>query len=308
MVHGTTILDIIENGILIVDRELSIRFWNNWLVTHTGIAKEEAQGNKLTALFPDTSFSLLKRKVKIALRLNSSTFANSSVEEYIVPISLKKITKSIFRHMRQDVVITPLNDTEVSIIIYDATPILEAKSIIDDQLLLMEKQATTDALTQCYNRKMFNDLLAAEVKTANRYNRTFSVIIFDIDNFKSVNDIYGHLVGDEVIKAVASLAKESIRQCDVFARWGGEEFIFLLPETAVTGAATLANKVRSKIAGHDFGTPGHKTCSFGVAQYSPQEKIKSLLNNADRALYYAKNHGKDQVAINVAGNITTFSP
>ena len=151
MPDAKSILDTIENGILIVNRDLQVLFWNKWLAFHTGISKEEARDRLLTELFPDTNFKQLKRKVKIATTLKSSTFTSSSVDKYVIPIPLNKITKSIFTHMRQDVVITPLEDNQVSIIIYDASPLLEAKTIIDEQLHRMEKQATTDALTQCYN-------------------------------------------------------------------------------------------------------------------------------------------------------------
>lgn len=297
MADDTAILDIIGNGIFIADRDLTIRFWNTWLAIHTGIGKDTAQGCLLGDLFPDTSFNLLKRKVKVALKLESSTFTNSMVDKFIIPIELKRITKSIFQYMRQDVVITPLNENEVSIIIYDASPLLEAKAVLNDQLLLIEEQATTDSLTKSYNRKMFNDLLTLEAKKAARYDKRFSLIIFDIDNFKSVNDTYGHLVGDEVLKAMATISTNTIRKSDIFARWGGEEFVILLPETNLAEAAILADKVRAMIAAYDFGEPGHKTCSFGVAEYSPEEKNDTLVSNADKALYYAKNNGKNQVAI-----------
>ncbi len=306
MPNETAILDIIENGIFIADNDLTIRFWNNWLATHTGITKDVAQGRRLDDLFSNTSFKLLRRKVKIALKLKSSTFTSSSVDKYVIPIELRKITKSIFRYMRQDVVITPLNDEEVSIIIYDSSPLLEAKAVINDQLLLVQKQACTDSLTSCYNRKMFNDLLTAETKRAERHGTIFSMIIFDVDNFKSVNDTYGHLVGDEVLKTLVTISSKTIRESDNLARWGGEEFTILLPETNLTGAVNVAEKLRSAIAAHDFGEPGHKTCSFGVAQYTLKEKKNTIIYNADLALYHAKNNGKNQVVISDQGELRTW--
>lgn len=308
MAIETSILDIIENGILIINRDFEIVFWNKWLANHTGISKEKAQGNTLEHLFPETSFAPLKRKIKIALKVKSSTFSNSSIDKFIIPIELKKITKSIFRHMRQDVTITPLSDTEVGVILYDASPLLEAKALINDQLLLVEKLAKIDYLTQCYNRKMFNALLAAEIKKSNRYSHIFSLIILDIDNFKSVNDTYGHLVGDEVLIQVAQLADSVLRKCDVFARWGGEEFCILLPETDLQGAAITADKVRHAIETHDFGKPGRQTCSLGVAEYSHGISEQSLVNKADDALYHAKKHGKNQVAVFAKEKISLFHP
>jgi len=303
MSEETAILDIIESGIFLADKDLNIRFWNKWLVINTGIDKDTAQGRQLDELFPDTSFKLLKRKVNIALKLNSSAFTNSTVDKYVIPIKLKKITKSHFQYMRQDVVITPLSNNEVSIIVYDMTPLLEAKKIISDQLALVQIQATTDQLTGCYNRKMFHDLLVAETARASRHGTQFSLIIFDIDDFKSVNDTYGHLVGDAVLKALSAVASGSIRKNDVFARWGGEEFTVLLTETDVQGAIVVAEKLRRKIAAHDFGEPGHKTCSFGVAEFSSEKDINSIVYYADKALYQAKENGKNQVVVYSGGQM-----
>ncbi len=297
MDHTTTILDIIENGIFIADKNLVVRFWNTWLVNHTNISKETAEGSTLDDLFPDTSLKLLKRKVKIALKLKSSTFANSTVDQYVIPIELKRITTTIFQHMRQNVVITPLNDTDVSIIIYDISPLLEAKAVIKDQLDLVQKQATIDHLTQSYNRMMFNNLLCVELKRVNRHHITFSMIIFDIDNFKSVNDTHGHLVGDEVIKSIATISSKSTRDSDIFARWGGEEFTILLPETKLDAAALVAEKLRAAIYAYDYGEPEQISCSFGVAEYILGDEIDTLISNADEALYFAKENGKNQVAI-----------
>lgn len=299
----TSVLDIIESGIFLVERDLTIRFWNKWLVIHTGIDKDAAHGRQLTELFPDTSFKLLKRKVKIALKLNSSTFTNSTVDKYVIPIKLRRITQAHFRYMRQDVVITPLSSSEVSVIIYDMTPLLEAKKTISDQLEIVKIQATTDQLTGCYNRKMFHDLLVAETARASRHGKLFSIILFDIDNFKLVNDTYGHLVGDEVLKALSAIVSGNIRKSDVFARWGGEEFSILLPETDRNGASVVAEKVRIAIAAHECGKAGRNTCSFGVAEFSAEKDTNSIIYYADKALYHAKENGKNQVVVYSEGQM-----
>ncbi|MBU8848054.1 MAG: diguanylate cyclase [Desulfobacterales bacterium] len=293
----TKILDTIENGIIITNQNLDIILWNRWLAIHTGIPSDKTPGNTLEDLFPRISFDLLKQKIRIALRMKSSTFTNARVLKFVIPIEQNKITKSIFKHMRQNVVITPLNEKEVSINIYDVSSLLEAQTIIDDQMKLLEKQAKTDSLTGCFNKNMFNELLTAEIKRSIRHNHIFSLIIFDIDNFKSVNDTYGHLKGDSVLKKLANLSRKNIRKSDMLARWGGEEFCILLPETPLNGAAILADNVRQKIASHDFGSTGLQQCSFGVAEYTLGTDENIIIANADKALYYAKNNGKNQVAI-----------
>lgn len=292
----TDILDTLENGVMITDKDLNILLWNRWLAVHTGISPEKARGQHLPELFPDTSFSILKRKIRIAFTLKTPSFTNASVEKYIIPVKLNKITKSIFRFMRQDSVITALDDTQAAILIYDATALLEANAVIETQLKLVEKQARTDCLTQCYNKTMFNELLAVEIKKADRHDYTFSMIILDIDNFKSVNDTFGHLVGDYVLKKIAAICAQHIRESDVFARWGGEEFCILLPQTTLENAVAVADKLRRILAAYDFGEAGHQQCSFGVAEYSRDNQQSDLVRQADEALYYAKHNGKNRVA------------
>lgn len=292
----TDILNALENGVIITDKSLNILFWNRWLAVHTGISQEKAQGQHLPKLFPDTSFSILKRKIRIAFTIKTPVFMNASVEKYLIPIKLNKITKSIFRFMRQDSVITALDDIQVAVLIYDATPLLEANAVIETQLKLEEKQARTDGLTQCYNKTMFNKFLAMEIKKADRHDYTFSMIILDIDNFKSVNDTFGHLVGDYVLKEIATISSQNIRESDVFARWGGEEFCILLPQTVLENAVAVADKLRRILAAHDFGEAGHQQCSFGVAEYFKDNRQADLVRQADEALYHAKHNGKNRVA------------
>lgn len=304
----TKILDTIENGIVITNQNLDILFWNKWLAIHTGIPSDKTAGETFEDLYPKISFRLLKQKVRIALKMNSSTFTNARILKYVIPIEQHKITKSIFKHMRQDVVITPLNEKDVSIIIYDVSSLLEAQAIINDQMKLLEKQAKTDHLTGCYNKNMFNEFLTSEIKKANRHNHNLSLIMFDIDNFKAVNDTYGHLAGDSVLKELASIPHKIIRESDMLARWGGEEFFILLPETRLNGAAILADKVRQEIASHDFGHPGCQQCSFGVAEFAPGITEDLIVANADNALYYAKNNGKNQVAVFEQNASVTWHP
>lgn len=304
----TAILDVMKNGVFITDLELTVHFWNEWMVTQTGIEKADIVGKRLDEFWPEMSFKKIRRKIRIALRLNSSSFVNAKVEGYALPIEQSKITKSIFKYMRQDVVITPFENGQVSVIITDASPLLEAEAVINDQLLQLERLAKIDTLTQCYNRAMFNELLRVEKSKAERYGTGFSLIIFDIDNFKSVNDTYGHLEGDKVLRELAAISTKHVRQSDFLARWGGEEFCILLPETDLSGAAIAANNLRIAIAKHDFGKTKHQYCSFGVASYFRDATEDLLIEKADKALYHAKNNGKNQVAVFRVDNVETRFP
>lgn len=155
--------------------------------------------------------------------------------------------------------------------------------------------ATHDYLTKIYNRQNFDTLFLAEAKRSQRYHYPVSIILFDIDNFKSVNDTYGHETGDQVLVAISSKIKTSLRDSDVFARWGGEEFIILLPYIDLDAAMKKAHELRDMITLEKIDIVDHITCSFGVAQVKDFEHLKLVFREADNALYEAKKKGKNRV-------------
>ena len=156
-------------------------------------------------------------------------------------------------------------------------------------------QATTDPLTGLYNRLRFNQALAAEMLRSMRSKMPFSVIIFDVDRFKQVNDTFGHQVGDRVLVRLAAIVSERLRASDVFARWGGEEFVILVPDLEGRTACHVAEKLRAAIAQASFEGGGGITCSFGVAQYGEGDIAETLIARADLALYRAKLNGRNRV-------------
>jgi diguanylate cyclase (GGDEF)-like protein len=157
--------------------------------------------------------------------------------------------------------------------------------------------ATTDSLTGIANRREFVRILEGEVDRARRYGVPLSLAMYDLDNFKRVNDTYGHDAGDDVLQAVTSLVKENIRAVDVAARWGGEEFMVLMPQSDIQAARNAAEKLRLAIAGHCFDKIDRLTASFGIAVFEPQDDLNSLLKRVDDALYRAKELGRNRVEI-----------
>lgn len=155
--------------------------------------------------------------------------------------------------------------------------------------------ATTDSLTGIANRRAFAEALAREVERAARYATPLSLVMYDLDYFKRVNDNFGHDVGDDVLQAITGLVKENIRAVDLVARWGGEEFLVLMPQTDMQAARTVAEKLRRAIAEHRFDKAGKLTVSFGVVTFEPQDDPNTLLKRADDALYLAKERGRDRV-------------
>ena len=162
-----------------------------------------------------------------------------------------------------------------------------------------KEMSITDFLTGIYNRRHFMELFTLEFSRSRRYDFQLSLMIFDIDNFKSINDTYGHSTGDEVLRVLSQMIREEIRQHDVFARYGGEEFVLMLPQTSASGALSVAEKLRQKVAGHGFESMEGRaiTISIGVATYpAPEfETSEKLINAADNALYVAKRSGKNKV-------------
>ena len=160
---------------------------------------------------------------------------------------------------------------------------------------LLQTLATMDELTGVYNRNFFDRKTGDEMERADRYNEPLSLIVFDLDCFKHVNDTWGHPVGDEVLKQVAAVAGQIIRNSDMLNRLGGEEFAVLMPKTTLCGALTVAEKLRKALADNLHPSVGQVTASFGVAERKRSESFKSWYKRADAALYRAKNSGRNCV-------------
>ncbi|TFG62487.1 MAG: sensor domain-containing diguanylate cyclase [Spirochaetales bacterium] len=156
--------------------------------------------------------------------------------------------------------------------------------------------SVTDHLTGIFNRVKLSEELEADINRAKRYGTDLSLIMFDLDHFKRVNDSYGHDVGDKVLKAVVSVVQSIIRDTDLFARYGGEEFMVVLPHTDVGHAERLAERLRKASEGYEEPGLPRFTGSFGVTQYIPGDTRESLIKRTDEALYRAKNEGRNRVA------------
>jgi diguanylate cyclase (GGDEF)-like protein len=167
--------------------------------------------------------------------------------------------------------------------------------------------AITDPLTGLYNRRHFNHLAEIEISRVLRYSRPLSIVMFDIDFFKRVNDAFGHASGDMVLQVVANTITENVRATDIPSRYGGEEFIILFPETTAADAEKIAETLRKTIEAATI--PGENgsiaiTASFGVNDYfekadarSPEKVLREFINRADRAMYASKNAGRNRVTI-----------
>lgn len=159
----------------------------------------------------------------------------------------------------------------------------------------MARRADTDALTGVLNRAGFNEAFSREFSRARRYRQPLSLVLLDLDHFKNVNDGYGHPAGDKVLEGTARLLETRVRESDLVARWGGEEFAVLAPMTDAEGAVRLAEKLRGLMEVTHLGPVGAVTASFGVAEMRPEDTIEAMLHRVDEALYGAKDSGRNQV-------------
>lgn len=166
--------------------------------------------------------------------------------------------------------------------------------------VMLEQQATTDSLTGLRNRQFLDKQLGQEISRGERYQTPMAFVMFDIDHFKAINDRFGHLAGDEVLKALGAIVEKAIRNLDVLARWGGEEFVVLLPGSTFEPAMQTAEKLRRLIETHPFAINETITCSFGVSQYRPGDTPEMITNRADDALYAAKAAGRNVVMAETA--------
>ena len=155
--------------------------------------------------------------------------------------------------------------------------------------------STHDRLTGAWNRRWFDEMLAREMKRAHRYDLPLSLIMFDIDRFKKVNDTRGHQAGDDLLAALSVHVSVHVRDSDTLARWGGEEFMLVAPNTDLEAARRLAENLRALIERGDFGEAGRITCSFGVAQFQAWDTPENLTARADAAMYRAKQGGRNRV-------------
>jgi len=167
--------------------------------------------------------------------------------------------------------------------------------VVFTDITKLNELATLDVLTKVANRFQFDKVLEHSITLSQRYGRALSIMLIDIDHFKEINDNYGHLVGDEVLKILAQILRDGVRKSDVIARWGGEEFVILLPDSELSSATKLAEILRLRIAEYDFKLVKKITCSIGIVRWNEGENPDQLLKRVDEKLYYAKETGRNKI-------------
>ncbi|MDP1889279.1 MAG: diguanylate cyclase [Gemmatimonadaceae bacterium] len=225
-----------------------------------------------------------------------------------LPFTLGKVQAGVF-FLRRMVDEPPLTNEDVEFadsVIKAAVAAIHRAQVIETTKAdnaRLEVLAHTDPLTQVLNRRALTVRLASELERARRYDSVLTLLMVDLDHFKKVNDTHGHLVGDEVLREVATLLQNEVRSVDVVARYGGEEFVAVLPETSLVGAMTFAERIREHVAATLFASSLvdalQLTCSIGVSSYPSTtiNTVDDLFARADEALYRAKADGRNRVCL-----------
>jgi diguanylate cyclase (GGDEF)-like protein len=174
--------------------------------------------------------------------------------------------------------------------------LLERRKINQD-LVQFKKKSLYDTMTNLYNHGAFMDILNDRIQNHKSYHSGMSLLFIDIDNFKKINDTYGHLAGDSVLVQLGAILRKSLRKHDVPARYGGEEFAVLAARTTLQQGRIIGEKLRHDVEQHDFGIGKSVTISIGVSIYKPNETAEEFIDRSDQALYEAKNSGKNKVVV-----------
>ena len=300
------LLDIVQSidvGVVVMDRDYNVEVWNSFMENHSGVGADKAARQSLFALFPEIDQGWFTHKVETAVMLGTRAFTIWEQRPNLVHFKSYQPITGMADEMYQNVTILPLRSStgktdHVCLIIYDVTGVAVNKRQLESANTKLQELALRDGLTGLLNRRYWESCLEREFARHQRYDNPVSLVIFDIDHFKRVNDTYGHQTGDEVIRETARITSQLVRETDFAGRYGGEEFVVLLPGTTLDGAAQFAERLRSSIERQQLdyqGSPLTFTISLGVATLTDDMAgYLTLLERADKALYQSKEGGRNQ--------------
>jgi diguanylate cyclase (GGDEF)-like protein/PAS domain S-box-containing protein len=287
----TTITELLEDGVVIVDDKHSIVYYNEGARNIFGYMPVEVLGKPLDILLPERfhaqhgmhieEFGKGTATVKHMGHRSRQIFGRrKDGSEFVVSAAVQKLGTKGERYYAA--VIRDISENKKT----------------EEELLRL---AATDPLTGAFNRREFTALADREALRASRYHHPLSILMLDLDHFKKLNDTYGHAAGDKALQRFTTLCCNALRNVDIFGRWGGEEFVALLPETTADGAAIIAERLRKMVDDTVVNFNDHKitfTVSIGIAQYRDSEtSVDAPLSRADMAVYDAKKAGRNRISV-----------
>lgn len=299
-------LHTIDVGLVVVDRDYTIKLWNGFMANHSGMPPTKVIGENLFEQFPDIPQDWFRRKAESVFQLKNRCFTHWEQWPFLFRFKTYRPITGAAEYMYQNVTLIPVssadgNINQLSIVIYDVTDIAVGKQQLHEANEQLAVLSRTDSLTQLNNRGYWEDAVSQEFRRLQRTRADASLVMFDIDHFKRVNDGYGHPAGDAAIRSTAHILQETIRVTDIAGRYGGEEFGIVLVETGADGAMVLTERLRKAVEAMTVEHEDYKiqfTISLGVAPWdSEMVSHEQWIDCADQALYEAKESGRNQVVL-----------
>lgn len=296
----------LDAGLIVLDQDYRVCAWNAFMQSYSGITSDKILGNVIFDIIPDLPETWLRKKVNASFKLNTRGFSCWEDRPYLFKFTNFTPISNSLTEMRQNITFSPLTSlngqaSHVSLVISDVTDIAKNKLHLEQSNQQLSTLSKTDGLTKLFNRAYWESSLQREFKQAKISGHTSSLVIFDIDHFKKVNDTYGHTVGDDVIRNAADLLRKTSRNTDICGRYGGEEFTVILPGTNAEQALYFAERLRKRIEEVTVKCEDiyvNYQISLGICELSAtHEDYLSWLEMADKALYYSKDHGRNQSTI-----------
>ncbi len=302
-------MDMLQNidvGLVVLNQDNEIQLWNSFMENHSGLLSSQTRNRDLFKLFPEVEKDWFQNKVQSVFDMKIRAFSIWEQRPFVFKFKNYRPITGIAEHMYQNISIFPMIDTtgtvnNICIIVYDVTDIATNRRALTEANIQLEHLSRTDKLTGLYNRGYWQDCQEREYALFRRYNSKLSLVIFDIDHFKNVNDTFGHQAGDEVIRQCAATLQKNARDTEICGRYGGEEFVAILPETDEKSAMIFAERLRQEIEKLSVVYSGEKisfTVSLGISQLKKgTDSALQWLEQADKALYYSKENGRNKSSV-----------
>lgn len=300
------LMDVLQNidvGLVVIDKEMRIKLWNSFMQNHSAKTSAEVLEKNIFGIFPELPEAWFRRKLQAVTVLQNLAFTTWEQRRYLFRFKNYRPVTGTAEFMYQNCTMLPLTNANgevdhVCLIIYDVTEVAVNRLQLQKANAQLHIISRTDGLTGLLNRKTWEESLNHEFKRYQRYAHACSLIMFDIDHFKPINDDFGHTAGDEVIRQTAQSIKGNVRDIDIAGRYGGEEFAIILVDASAAGARVVAERLRLAIRANTIHYDQHVinyTVSLGIAELNPTMTTPTMwIDCADRALYSAKNNGRNR--------------
>ncbi|MBV1874387.1 MAG: diguanylate cyclase [Gammaproteobacteria bacterium] len=296
------IVNRVNVGLFILDENMNVVFWNHFMELNSKVPRKQILDKNLFESFPELPKKWFEKKIKSVFFLRGFSFVSWEQRPWLFEFPHNRPITGGVEFMYQDLVLMPIKNIEgevkkVCVALHDVTDVGYYQTKLQTTMKELSLASRIDGLTGLFNRSHWEERLSEEFSRIKRYGGKLSLVMFDLDKFKLVNDTHGHLAGDAILKVVSENVLNVIRESDIAGRYGGEEFAVILPNTDIEGAKVVVEKLRklSEETVVDFGGEKLKfTISGGVSEMeSTLENHELLISQADEALYYSKAHGRN---------------